>query len=346
MVNQLLTEMDGFHKEEMVFVVGTTNFVEILDPALLRPGRFEFHLHIPYPDADARKEILKIYDKKMSLKMSDEAMESAVKRTRFHVPGAAEGTHFSGDHLQAMCRAVARFRLRDGRSDETTPADIERALTEWIKRPPMTPKEETVVATHEAGHAVCSLFTEHSPSIERISMLDDVFGAVGYVLSAESPHKYIDTEEQYLDLMTVLYGGREAERLLLGQLSMGAGQDLAHATYLARWLVEGYSYGGENVDPPCIRTYWTERSEQGPRRQGQLAQSTLEMLDKRVAIILETARLRAVKIVAENKAVIETIRDLLLERKVLEARTLGQLLAASASAGSREDGGQAGSAGQ
>src|SRR5262249_28094872 len=96
MVNQLLTEMDGFHREEMVFVVGTTNFVGILDPALLRPGRFEFHLHIPYPDADARREILKIYDKKMGLKMSEATLEHAVKRTDWLVPGAAAGTYFSG----------------------------------------------------------------------------------------------------------------------------------------------------------------------------------------------------------------------------------------------------------
>ena len=81
MVNQLLTEMDGFHKDELVFVVGTTNFVESLDPALLRPGRFEFHLHIPYPDDDDRREILKIYDKKMRLQFTDEALEYAVRRT-------------------------------------------------------------------------------------------------------------------------------------------------------------------------------------------------------------------------------------------------------------------------
>src|SRR5947209_7777126 len=162
MVNQLLTEMDGFHREEMVFIVGTTNFVEILDPALLRPGRFEFHLHIPYPDSDARRQILEIYDRKMSLHFSEEAYEVAVKRTRFQVPGAAAGTRFSGDHLNALCRALARIRLREDRSDETTPADVERALTEWNKQPPMTPAEELVVATHEAGHAVCQLFTEHS----------------------------------------------------------------------------------------------------------------------------------------------------------------------------------------
>src|SRR5207249_8164566 len=81
MVNQLLTEMDGFRKEELVFVIGTTNFVEILDPALLRPGRFEFHLHIPYPDNDNRRQILAIYDKKMKLQMSEGTLEYAVKRT-------------------------------------------------------------------------------------------------------------------------------------------------------------------------------------------------------------------------------------------------------------------------
>src|SRR5579864_4430293 len=157
MVNQLLTEMDGFHKEELVFVVGTTNFVEILDPALLRPGRFEFHLHIPYPDPDGRREILRIYDKKMALKMTPETLDHAVKRTDYLVPGAASGTLFSGDHLNALCRAIARRRLRDNRTDDTTPADIDRSLTEWVEPAKLTPHEELIVATHEAGHAVCAL---------------------------------------------------------------------------------------------------------------------------------------------------------------------------------------------
>jgi cell division protease FtsH len=113
MVNQLLTEMDGFHSDEMVFVVGTTNFVEILDPALLRPGRFEFHLHIPYPDADDRRAILQIYNAKMRLAMSDDALEFAVRRTGDFVEGAAPGTRFSGDHINALCRALARIRLRE-----------------------------------------------------------------------------------------------------------------------------------------------------------------------------------------------------------------------------------------
>src|SRR3954447_10377739 len=151
MVNQLLTEMDGFHREEMVFVVGTTNFVEALDPALLRPGRFEFQLHIPYPDAADRREILKIYDKKMRLEMTDAAIEFGVRRTGTGY-ATAQGTSFSGDHLNAMCRSLARIRLRDGRTDPSTPPDVERALTEYDEKLQLTPREERLLASHEAGH--------------------------------------------------------------------------------------------------------------------------------------------------------------------------------------------------
>src|SRR5207253_6500312 len=125
MVNQLLTEMDGFHKDEMVFVVGTTNFVESLDPALLRPGRFEFQIQIPYPDDDDRRDILKIYDKKMRLNFTDDALDYAIRRTGENYI-TATGTPFSGDHLNALCRAVARLRLRENITTETTAKLIEQ----------------------------------------------------------------------------------------------------------------------------------------------------------------------------------------------------------------------------
>ncbi len=157
MVNQLLTEMDGFHREEMVFVVGTTNFAEALDPALLRPGRFEFQLHIPYPDAEDRRAIFRIHDRAMGLGLTAEALEFAVRQTAGPVEGAAPGTLHSGDHLNALCRAIARIRLREDLDGPTDPDLIERAMTEWIERPKMTRAEEWTVATHEAGHAVCSL---------------------------------------------------------------------------------------------------------------------------------------------------------------------------------------------
>jgi cell division protease FtsH len=320
MVNQLLTELDGFHREELVFVVGTTNYVEILDPALLRPGRFEFQLYIPYPDADDRRDILAIYDRKMRLQMTPEALELAVRRTADHVEGTAAGTRYSGDHLNALCRAIARTRLRENRAGPTTPADVERALTEWIERPKMTPQEERVVATHEAGHAVCSLFSSHSPPIERISIAGDAAGALGFVRYQDPAHRYVVTRGELLDDMVILMGGREAEQLLLDDLSIGSAQDLQRATQIARALVEEFGMGGEAVGVCRFHGDNGERS-----RLPHLSPAQLETLDRRVREVLEEARQRAAAILTQNRPLLETLRDLLVEKKVIDARTLRAL---------------------
>jgi cell division protease FtsH len=321
MVNQLLTEMDGFHREEMVFVVGTTNYVDCLDPALLRPGRFEFHLHIPYPDADARREILRIYDQKMALRMAAQTLEHAVKQTDWVVPGTASGTLFSGDHLNALCRAIARRRLREGRTDETTPADVDRALLEWIERDKLTPYEEQVIATHEAGHAVCALLCPHAKPIERIALADDVVGALGYIRHQEPAHRNVKTRNQMLAELVVLMGGREAELLILDDLTWGASQDLQHATAIARDMVEVFGMGGEEVGVSRYRT-----TSGQPTRHPDLSPAQLELLDRRVHALLEEARQKAAAILRENRALVETLRDLLVEKKVLEAKSLRSLV--------------------
>lgn len=324
MVNQLLTEMDGFHREELVFVVGTTNFVEILDPALLRPGRFEFHLYIPYPDADDRREILRIYDKKMRLQMSEEALTYAVRRTGDFVEGAAAGTRYSGDHLNALCRAIARIRLRENLQRPTEPADVDRALTEWTERPRMTPSEERVVATHEAGHAVCSLFCPNSAPIERISIQADTAGALGFVRHQDPANKYVVTRGELLDDLCILMGGREAELLLLDDLSIGSSEDLRRATGIARALVEQFGMGGDEVG---VCRFQNDNGELG--RYGNLSPSQLETLDRRVRELLEEGRQRAITILKDNRALVENLRDLLLDRKVIDARTLATLTTAA-----------------
>jgi cell division protease FtsH len=317
MVNQLLAEMDGFHREEMVFVVGTTNFVDILDPALLRPGRFEFHLHIPYPDADARREIMQIYDRKMALAMAPETLDHAVKQTDWVVPGAASGTLFSGDHLNALCRSIARRRLRDGRKDATTPADVDRALLEWVERDKLTPYEEQVIATHEAGHAVCALLCPHAKPIERIALADDVVGALGYVRHQEPMHRNVKTRNQMLAELVVLMGGREAELLILNDLTWGASHDLQHATSIARDMVEVFGMGGDEVGVSRYRT-----TSGQPTRHPDLSPAQLELLDRRVHALLEEARQKAAAILRENRGLVETLRDMLVEKKVIEAKAL------------------------
>jgi cell division protease FtsH len=320
MVNQLLTEMDGFHKEELVFVVGTTNFVESLDPALLRPGRFEFHLHIPFPEPDDRRAILNIYNGKMKLKMTDDAIEYAVRRTNDFVIGAAGGTRYSGDHLNALCRSLARLRLRENFTGETKPELVERAMTEWVDRPNMTKAEEKVLATHEAGHAVVSLFCDNTPAIDRITIASEMKWAFGYVKWSDPTHKYIRTVGYYLDQICVALGARESERLLLDDVSLGATADLQAATAIARELVEVHGLGGGTLG---VTQYLDLDSG---RRRDQLGQATLTALDERVAALIEEQRKRAEKIVKQNRALIETLRDVLLDKKTIDSKTLGSLV--------------------
>jgi cell division protease FtsH len=331
MVNQLLTEMDGFHREEMVFVVGTTNYVEILDPALLRPGRFEFHLHIPYPVADDRREILRIYDKKMRLKMSSEALEYAVRRTGEGYL-TQTGTPFSGDHLNALCRAVARIRLRESRDDATKPEDVDRAFTEFEEKLDLTPREERLLATHEAGHAIVSLNCPMHPPIERITIKSETTWAPAYVRYTQDESRRLGlTRNQMMEDLSVLLGGIEAERLLLEDVSTGAaGSDLERATRLAHHMIEVCGMGGAELG---LRQF---RNLETGERFKDLSPEQLALLDRSVSETIAEAQRRAAAILTENRAVLEGLRDLLIEKKTIDAKTLGSMVATDKKANHRD----------
>lgn len=319
MVNQLLTEMDGFRKDELVFVVGTTNFVESLDPALLRPGRFEFHLHIPFPNAEDRRAILGIYDQKLSLELSPRALDYAVKRTGDIVEGQA--TRYSGDHIQALCRALARMRLREQKVGALEPDDVEKALSSWAERPSLTPAEEKVVATHEAGHAVTALFCPGTPPIERISIRGDLAGSLGFVSYADPAHRYVVTHGQLLAQICTLFGGREAELLFFEDLSIGSAGDLDRATDIARALVEQFGLGGDAVGVRRIEHKGRERFRDDP-----LSDAMKASMENEVRRVLEEQRVRSRDILTRNKELVRTLRDLLLDKKVLDRETLANVL--------------------
>ncbi len=316
MVNQLLTEMDGFRKDELVFVVGTTNFVESLDPALLRPGRFEFHLHIPFPNAEDRRAIIGIYDQKLGLQLSPRGMDFLVKKTGDFVEGT--GSRHSGDHLQAICRALARTRLREKKTGPTEADEIEKTLNSFTERPTLTPREERVIATHEAGHAVAALFTPNSPAIDRISIRSDLVGALGFVSYSEPASRYVVTRGQLLDQICTLFGGREAEQLFLEDLSIGSASDLDRATDIARALVEEFGMGGDAVG---VRRFETGEKE-------PISESSLAAMEASVKHILEEQRTRANRILDEHRVLVATLRDLLLEKKVLDKEALASVLPA------------------
>lgn len=307
MVNQLLTEMDGFRANEMVFVVGTTNFLESLDAALLRPGRFEFHIGVPFPNAADREAILRIYDRKLDLSMDDEALDHAVKRTAAPVP---TGGHYTGDHLYALCRTMARRRLRENLQGATRSVDVERALEENLDRPRLTADEERVVATHEAGHAIVAMHCEHAPVIDRISIRGDVAGALGAVSYADPHNRHVLTRAELYDRIAILFGGREAELAILGDLSLGAGHDLERATSLARAAVESYGMTDELV---------------GDFTAESLSEATRSKLDGAVVGLLESQRKRARALIDEHREALLQLRDRLLVEKVIDRKALKHL---------------------
>ncbi|MGF1581583.1 MAG: AAA family ATPase [Gemmataceae bacterium] len=328
MVNQLLTELDGFHKEELVFVVGTTNFVEILDPALLRPGRFEFHLQIPYPGRKDREAILRIYNKKMKLNMTDDAIEAAVNETGLRVPGTTT-PQFSGDHINALCRSLARERLRASQNDpefsfDETQASVElvqNVLDEWRKRGQtenLTGAAATRVATHEAGHAVLGM--HFGKKIDRITIESDIAGAMGFVEYGRS--EVVQTHTQMLNDICTLMGGIEAEKLLLDEVGNGASGDLRHATWIARNLVEQLGLGGDDIG---LAVYLSEDPEK-PTRRSNLSEKVRERLDERVNEILLQERDRAAEILRQYSEVLGELAADLNEKKTVPAEPYIKML--------------------
>jgi cell division protease FtsH len=323
MVNQLLTEMDGFHKDELVFIVGTTNFVESLDPALLRPGRFEFHIHIPYPDDDDRKAIFEIYNKKMKLQFDEEAMEYAIIRTgnRYMTP---TGTAFSGDHLNAICRSVARLRMRENITGPTTPKIIEKALTEFDEKVEVHEKDLPVVATHEAGHFLVSIFCEHHQQPEKVTIQSDMPWAPFFTQFKQEKNRIGMSRNEMFDQIAVLYGGIEAERLLLGDVSTGASgmghpnSDLSRASLFAEYMVE--VCGMSNLAAP-LRSF---RDHKGDRQV--LSGSQAEAIDRQVNTIIVEAQARAAAILAKHKADLLKIRNELVEKKTIEGERTKQII--------------------
>lgn len=325
MVNQLLTEMDGFRKEDLVFVVATTNFVESVDAALLRPGRFELQIEIPYPKEDDRKIILEIYRKRFNLNLSDELLSFLVERTGGYSDPKI-GAKFSGDHLNAIARGLKRESIR--RSNDAikkgkflsadsivlTEEDCMNALPKKAStRIKLSEKEQRIIAIHEIGHAIIGLFTEHSEPIEKITIDSDKEGALGYVLHETGDKKYVQTRGQFLDTICILFGGREAENLICGDFSAGCANDLEKATDIARLMVEKLGMSGATYRSVTAPVGHVHDKDDRPAISAELSNK----LDAQIDLILKEQRDRAVTILSSNRELFDIFVQELLEKKTL-----------------------------
>ena len=346
MVNQLLTEMDGFRKEELVFVVGTTNFPESLDPALLRPGRFELQIEIPYPSEDDRKIILEIYRKKFRLNLSDEMIKFLVQKTGGFVDESA-GTRFSGDHLYAIARSLKREEIRRvekaRRAGEAIPEggfvlneeDCLAALSKKSKKPvTFQKKEERTIAIHEAGHAILAHFCPSASPIERITIATGDEDTLGYVLRGVRENKYVTTRAELLDDICVLLGGRTAEELWLGDISIGCYNDLQKATEIARVMVEELGMGAETG----VRVYTLPPGTTQARGQRRaVSDAVADRLDEAIQGLLAAQLERAEAMIGEHRGMLELLVDHLLEHKTLYRKDVEELLGPRPNATNKTD---------
>lgn len=314
MVNQMLTEMDGFRKEELVFVVGTTNFMSSLDPALLRPGRFELSIHIPYPDSDDRKAIIEIYKDKFKLDMAEDVIDYLVQKTGGFVD-RSQNTRFSGDHIYAIARALKREELRRGPDGMTvTEEDVTKAISVRKKDPvKLKTKEERTIAIHEAGHAICAYVLPNCPTIEKITIATGQEDVLGYVMQSVKDNKYITTRLELLDDICVLMGGRIAEQMLIGDISIGSFDDLQRSSEIARMMVEELGMG----DELGLRTYGNTQKdivELGvPRRP--ISEQMASRIDDSIATLLQEQKERTEKTLKKYKKQLQGLVDHLMEHK-------------------------------
>lgn len=239
MVNQLLTEMDGFRKEQMVLVIGTTNFVDSLDPAFLRPGRFEYQIEIPYPEWDDRKAILALYNQKFETGMNDAQVEKLASWTGRMTE---TGTPHTGDHLSALIKGLKRY-LINNQKDTVDEETMQQWLATMTKEAQLSPEEERVVAIHEAGHALMFYLYDRQSEITRITLESGGTDALGFVESI-SRRPYFYTESRLRSEIGISLGGYAAEKIFFNEVSTGASSDLRKATAIATDMATLYGMAG------------------------------------------------------------------------------------------------------
>ncbi len=321
-LNQLLTEMDGFSaSESTVIVLAATNRPETLDPALLRPGRFDRQVLVDRPDLSGREAILDIYAQKVKLG-PDVDLKALAART----PG------FAGAELANLVNEAALLAARNQRESvmqEDFAEAIERVVAGLEKKSRvLNDKEKKIVAYHEVGHALVASLMPGSDRVEKISIVPRGMAALGYTLQLPTEDRFLLDETELKGQITTLLGGRAAEEVVFGSITTGASNDLQRATDLAERMVT--TYGMSKILGPLAyqrgqQTMFLDGGmSNNPRRA--VSERTSESIDHEVKEIVETAHQQALSILKHNRDLLETAATQLLEREVIEGEKLQGLL--------------------
>jgi cell division protease FtsH len=318
-LNQLLAEMDGFDSRKAIIIMAATNRPEVLDPALLRPGRFDRQVLVDKPDIKGREEVLNIHTRQVKLG-PDVHLKTVAART----------AGFAGADLANLVNEAA---LLAARKDKTAVemADFEEAIDRLIagleKKRVMSQKEREIVAYHESGHALVATLIPGMDPVHKISIVQRGFGALGYTMQLPLEDRYLMQRGDLLNQLAVLLGGRTAEEIALGEISTGAQNDLLRATDIARAMVTEWgmsdALGAINYDGHKRSKFLDIPI--GPER-GAYAEDTAKLIDAEVKRIMTDAHREARRILGDHRDMLEKVTRRLLEQEVMEGGELRTLL--------------------
>lgn len=317
-LNQLLVEMDGFSANEGIIMIAATNRPDILDPALLRPGRFDRQIVVDRPDIKGRTEILKVHVKGKPMGQ-DVNLDVIAQRT----PG------FTGADLSNLVNEAALLTARKDKKAINMP-EMEEAAERVIMGPErksrvISDKEKRLTAYHEGGHTIVGMLLEHTDPVHKVTIIPRG-RAGGYTLSLPKEDKYYATRSEMLDELKVLLGGRVAEALVLKEISSGASNDLQRATQLARQMICEYGMS-ENIGPVTFG----HRQDQvflgrDIARDKDYSEEVAAEIDKEVRSFMEDAYAATEKLLSDNIDKLHVIAKALMEKETLEEEEINQLV--------------------
>jgi cell division protease FtsH len=322
-LNQLLAQMDGFDSKKGVMLLGSTNRPEILDPALLRPGRFDRKVVVDRPDVRGREQILRVHVRGVTL---DPAVDLAAI--------AARTVGFVGADLANLVNEAALLAARAGKN-AVDMNDFGEAIDRVLaglerKSRVMSANEKKIVAHHEAGHALVAELRPKADRVSKISIIPRGVAALGYTQQQPAEDRYLLTRTELLDRLDVMLGGRAAEELVFGDVSTGAQDDLQHATDLARDMVTRFGMG----DALGLATYEEARQPlflEGARvGQPDYSDETARSVDIEVRSLLDSAHERARATLVEHEQALRALARQLIEREVVDRAALADILKESA----------------
>ena len=322
-LNQLLTEMDGFTAQDKpVIVLAATNQPEVLDAALLRPGRFDRQVLVDRPDLSGRKTILEIYAKKVKLADAVD-LDSVAQAT----------SGFAGADLANLVNEAALLAARNYRTkveQQDLGEAIERVVAGLEKKSRVLQDDEKkVVAYHEVGHAIVGHLMPGGSKVAKISIVPRGMSALGYTLQLPTEERFLNSKEELQGQIATLLGGRSAEEIVFGKITTGAANDLQRATDLAEQMVGTYGMS-DTLGPLAYDKQGGGRflgGSNNPRRS--VSDATAQAIDKEVRGLVDKAHDDALAILRQNMALLETIAQKILEKEVIEGDDLKQMLEAS-----------------